>query len=78
METSFLAVDSPPSGGDLEEEFIAKLIDNFYNSLRQCLSLVLKCVKTLFESLKLILLHVIESIKAVSGPKLVESLEQLV
>ena len=71
-------VASPPSGGDLEEEFIAELIDSFYNSLRWCLYLVFKGVKTPFKSLKSMLVYAIESIKAVGGPQRVKSVEQLV
>jgi len=68
MEIPSSAVASSPSGGNLEEEFIAELIDNFYNSLGWC-SLVLKGLKTPFESLKSKLIYTIESIKAVGGPQ---------
>ena len=65
MDTSSLAIASPPGGIDLEEELIAELIDNFYNSLRWYLFLVLKDIKTPFESLKSILIHAIESVRAI-------------
>ena len=62
-----MTVVSPPDVADLEEEFIMELIDSFYNSLRWCLLLVLKDMKTLFESLKVILTYSIKSIKYVGG-----------
>ena len=63
METSSLANASLPGGGDLEEEFIAELIDNFYNSLRRWLSLVLKGARTLFGTLKSILVMLLRGLR---------------
>jgi len=50
VETLSLVTASPLGIVDLEEELIMELIDNFYNSLRRCLLLVLKGMKTPFRS----------------------------
>ena len=68
METSPSAIISSPIEDDFEKELIAELVDNFYKSSRRCLSLILKNLKTPFESLKLILSQAIERIVTLEEP----------
>ena len=77
METSHLVIGPPSGVTNLEEEFIMELVDSFY-SLKQCLSIVLKGVRTSFESLKTIHNRAIKNIKDIGRAGQVRPLEQLV
>jgi len=48
---------------DLKKEFMAEMIDTFYKSLKQCISLVLKGSTIPFKFLKVVLTQNIETIR---------------
>jgi len=78
MEISSFIVTPTLVENDFEKEFITELVESFYKSLRWCLSLILKNLKTPFKSLKPILSQYIESKKDVRGATEAAFLEQMV
>ena len=54
METSLLGLTCSPGVIEVEKEFMAKMVDNFFKSLKRCILLVLKGLTTSYESLKLV------------------------
>ena len=62
-------VEALPSGAprfpgvvEVENEFVAELVDSFYKSLKQSIALVLKGSTTSFSALKVVLSRSIDSI----------------
>jgi len=51
----------------MEKEFVVEMIDTFYKSLKQCISLVLKGSISPFEFLKVVLTQKIETIRDFGG-----------
>jgi archaellum component FlaC len=63
---------------DLEEELVQGFIRNFHNSLQQCISLILKGLRTPFNSLKTILARSVDNIRDVGGDERAKIFEQTV
>ena len=55
-ETSPSKLTRSPGVIEVKEEFVAEMINNFYKSLKQCISLVLKGLTSLFKLLKVVLM----------------------
>ena len=63
---------------EVEKEFVAELVDSFFKSLSQCLSLALKGSVTPLESLKMVLSWAIENIRDLGKADQTTSLELMV
>ena len=57
-----LEITRSPGVIKTEKEFVAKMVDSFYNSLKRSIALILKGLITLLAALKVILSRNIESI----------------
>ena len=62
VEVLSLVITRSPGVIEAEREFVEKMVDNFYKSLKRSIALILKGSTTLFVALKVILSRNIESI----------------
>ena len=74
-ETSPSKLTSSPGVIEVEKEFMAKMIDTFYKSLKRYISLVLKDSTSPFKFLKVIRTRNIETIRDLRGTDQAASLE---
>ena len=74
LETPEVDSDFP----DLEEELVQSYIRNFYDNICTSLSLIMKGLKTPFNSLKMTLTRSVDNIRDIGGPERAAPFDQII